>query len=259
MKCWLRETVRRRTRPSPVCSLRMRARPGTVLLRLSIAHPTRGWHPRGLMLRILATLTLLAPLTAVASHAPAAPPPSGIVFLEDDYRGALAEPRPREAAPSIAGRPGAPCLSMKSFVFPTPGFVRRRMPVWLSVETESERNREVVEKFRRRAADLLIIDPNTGRIGRWIGVSANEMRQFVPKTTADWRSAQRAPGSPRRRSPSRRVTPRSGRPTRGRGFVSPRARASAGDPLRPARVGCWCVTGQPRDAGSDEGASLWPG
>ncbi|HTS79590.1 MAG TPA: thiol reductase thioredoxin, partial [Myxococcaceae bacterium] len=71
------------------------------------------------MLIALATLSLLAAPTA-ASHGPAKPPPSGIVFLEDDYRGALARAR-AEQKPLFLDSWATwchSCLSMRAFVFP---------------------------------------------------------------------------------------------------------------------------------------------
>ena len=144
---------------------------------------------------LLVALTLLAP--APASHAPAAAPPSGIVFIEDDYPGALARAR-AEKKPLFLDSWATwchSCLSMRSFVFPDAGLrPAKDAVVWLSVETEAEKNRAVVEKFPADGLPtFLLIDPFTEQvIGRWLGTSSvNEMRQFVLDTTQAWRSAQK--------------------------------------------------------------------
>ena len=94
------------------------------------------------MLTTLVALSLLAP--APASHAPAAAPPSGIVFIEDDYQKALARAR-AEKKPLFLDSWATwchSCLSMRSFVFPDAGLrPAKDAVVWLSVETEAEKNR----------------------------------------------------------------------------------------------------------------------
>ncbi len=148
------------------------------------------------MLTALVTLTLLAPAPGVP-HAPAGPPASGIVFLEDDYRGALARAR-AEKKPLFLDTWATwchSCLSMRAFVFPDAGLrPAKDAVVWLAVETEAEKNREVVEKFPADGLPtFLLIDPDTEQvIGRWLGSSSvNEMRQFVLETTAAWQAARK--------------------------------------------------------------------
>ena len=119
------------------------------------------------MLTTLVALTLLAP--GPAPHTPAAVPASGIVFIEDDYRGALARAK-AENKPLFLDSWATwchSCLSMRSFVFPDAGLrPAKDAVVWLSVETEAEKNRGVVEKF---PADVLptflLIDPFTEQEG----------------------------------------------------------------------------------------------
>jgi len=148
------------------------------------------------MLSALLSLTVLAAPAAAAPHTPTAAPPSGIVFLEDDYRGALAKAR-AEKKPLFLDSWATwchSCLSMRSFVFPDAGLrPAKDAVVWLSVETEAEKNREVVEKFPADGLPtFLIIDPDTEQvIGRWLGTSSvNEMRQFVLENTAAWQAAR---------------------------------------------------------------------
>jgi tetratricopeptide (TPR) repeat protein len=147
------------------------------------------------MLSALLSLTVLA-APASASHAATKPPPSGIVFLEDDYRSALAKAK-AEKKPLFLDSWATwchSCLSMRSFVFPDAGLRPvKGAVVWLAVETEAEKNREVVEKFPADALPtFLMIDPDTEQvIGRWLGTSSvSEMRQFVQQTAASWQATR---------------------------------------------------------------------
>jgi thiol-disulfide isomerase/thioredoxin len=147
------------------------------------------------MLSALLSLTVLA-APASASHASTKPPPSGIVFLEDDYRSALAKAK-AEKKPLFLDSWATwchSCLSMRSFVFPDAGLRPvKGAVVWLAVETEAEKNREVVEKFPADALPtFLMIDPDTEQvIGRWLGTSSvSEMRQFVQQTAASWQATR---------------------------------------------------------------------
>jgi thiol-disulfide isomerase/thioredoxin len=148
------------------------------------------------MLSALLSLTVLA-APASASHAATKPPPSGIVFLEDDYRIALAKAK-AEKKPLFLDSWATwchSCLSMRSFVFPDAGLRSvKDAVVWLAVETEAEKNREVVEKFPADGLPtFLMIDPDTEQvIGRWLGTSSvNEMRQFVQQTAASWKATRK--------------------------------------------------------------------
>jgi tetratricopeptide (TPR) repeat protein len=149
------------------------------------------------MLSALLTLTVLAAPAAAAPHAFTKPPASGIVFLEDDYRGALAKAK-AEKKPLFLDSWATwchSCLSMRSFVFPDAGLrPAKEAVVWLSVDTESEKNREVVEKFPADGLPtFLLIDPDTEQvIGRWLGTSSvNEMRHFILDTTAAFQAARK--------------------------------------------------------------------
>ena len=144
---------------------------------------------------MLTALTALALLASTPS--PARPPASGIVFLEDDYRGALARAK-AEKKPLFLDSWATwchSCLSMRSFVFPDAGLRSAKdAVVWLSVETEAEKNREVVEKFPADGLPtFLMIDPSTEQvIGRWLGTSSvNEMRHFVLDTAAAWQATRK--------------------------------------------------------------------
>jgi tetratricopeptide (TPR) repeat protein len=144
----------------------------------------------------LATVALLASLTASPSH-PAKAPPSGIVFIDDDYAGALAKAK-AEQKPLFLDSWATwchSCLSMKAFVFPDAGLrAAKDAVVWLAIETETEKNRPVTEKYPVDGLPtFLIIDPITEQvIGKWLGTSSvNEMRQFVVDTVAAWQTTRK--------------------------------------------------------------------
>jgi tetratricopeptide (TPR) repeat protein len=197
------------------------------------------------MLSALLSLSVLAAPAAAAPHASAATPPSGIVFLEDDYRGALAKAR-AEKKPLFLDSWATwchSCLSMRSFVFPDAGLrPAKDAVVWLSVETEAEKNREVVEKFPADALPtFLIIDPETEQvIGRWLGTSSvNEMRQFVVDTAASWQATRKGG----KVSEAARAEQEGNAAQQKRDYAAAAAAyrravslSSPKDPLRPARI-----------------------
>ncbi|MGZ6131760.1 MAG: thioredoxin family protein [Myxococcaceae bacterium] len=195
------------------------------------------------MLITLVALTLLAP--APAPHAPAAAPASGIVFIEDDYRGALARAK-AENKPLFLDSWATwchSCLSMRSFVFPDAGLrPAKDAVVWLSVETEAEKNRAVVEKFPADGLPtFLLIDPFTEQvIGRWQGTSSvNEMRQFVLDTTQAWRNAQKGgqvSEAARAEQQGHAAQQKQEYPAAVAAYRRALALSARNDPMRPARV-----------------------
>ena len=197
------------------------------------------------MLTTLVALSLLAP--AAAPHAPAAAPPSGIVFIEDDYQGARARAR-AEKKPLFLDSWATwchSCLSMRSFVFPDAGLrPAKDAVVWLSVETEAEKNRAVVEKFPADGLPtFLLIDPDTEQvIGRWLGTSSvNEMRQFVLDTTASWRAAQKGvkvSEAARAEQQGHAAQQKKDYPAAAADYRRALALSARNDPMRPARVAC---------------------
>jgi tetratricopeptide (TPR) repeat protein len=194
---------------------------------------------------MLTALAALAVLTAAPSHTSSAAPPSGIVFLEDDYRGALAKAK-------AAGKPlfldswatwCHSCLSMRAFVFPDAGLrPARDAVVWLAVETEMEKNREVVDKFPTDTwPTFRIIDPNTEQvIGLWIGTSSvNEMRRFVLDTTAAWESARKGGKLSEAAQAEMRghaAKEKRDHATAAKEYRQALALTAKGDPVRPQRV-----------------------
>ena len=200
---------------------------------------------------MLTALATLAVLTAAPSHTSSAPPPSGIVFIEDDYRGALAKAKAGKKPLFLDSWATwcHSCLSMRAFVFPDAGLrAAKDAVVWLSVETESEKNREVLEKFPADGLPtFLLIDPDTQQvIGRWLGSSSvNEMRRFVLDTTAAWQNARKGG----------KVSDAAQAEMRGHAAQQKRDYATAateyrqaltltpkGDPARPQRVGLLVAT-----------------
>ncbi|HXN56646.1 MAG TPA: thioredoxin family protein, partial [Myxococcales bacterium] len=132
-------------------------------------------------------LVLVIALPAVAGELP---------FIEDDYAGA----RTRAAAEKKLLFVDAwatwchTCLSMKRFVLPDPGLASvKDAVVWLSVETEAEKNRDFVEKY---PIDVLptffLVDPAKEQVvARWLGAgTVNEMRRFVQLNAAAYASKQ---------------------------------------------------------------------
>src|SRR6516165_12311835 len=119
------------------------------------------------MTNALATVALLASLAASPSH-PAKAPPSGIVFIDHDYAGALAKAKTQQKPLFLDSWATwcHSCLSMKAFVFPDAGLrPAKDAVVWLAVETETEKNRPVVEKYPVDGLPtFLIIDPNTEQV-----------------------------------------------------------------------------------------------
>ena len=121
-------------------------------------------------------LTLLCAGVAGCAHGGGGggEPGSGIVFVADDFPGAIARAR-AENKPLFVDA-WAPwchsCVSMKSYVFPD-GVLSpvAGKYVWLEVDTEKPVNRAFVEQFPMEAwPTLLVIDPRTGQaVRRWVG------------------------------------------------------------------------------------------
>jgi tetratricopeptide (TPR) repeat protein len=115
-------------------------------------------------------------------------------FIEDDYSGA----RARAAAERKLLFVDAwatwchTCLSMKRFVLPDPGLAPMRDAViWLSVETEAEKNRDFVEKYPIDGLPtFFLVDPAREEVvARWLGAgTVNELRRFVQVNAAAYAS-----------------------------------------------------------------------
>jgi thioredoxin-like negative regulator of GroEL len=96
-----------------------------------------------------------------------APAPAAIVFVENDYAGALAGAQARHVPLFVDAWATwcHTCLSMKSYVFPDPalrGFASRF--VWLSVDTERQENAPLVAKLGVRSLPTFyVIEPVSER------------------------------------------------------------------------------------------------
>ncbi|HVP60325.1 MAG TPA: thioredoxin family protein [Myxococcaceae bacterium] len=197
------------------------------------------------MLSALVTLTVLTAPAAAAPHPSAEQAASGIVFLEDDYRGALAKAK-AEKKPLFLDSWATwchSCLSMRSFVFLDAGLrPAKDAVVWLSVETEAEKNREVVEKFPADGLPtFLLIDPDTEQvIGRWLGTSSvNEMRHFVLDTTAAWQATRKGgkvPEAARAEQDGHAAQQRKDYAAAATAYRRSLALSAKSDPLRPERI-----------------------
>jgi tetratricopeptide (TPR) repeat protein len=196
------------------------------------------------MLSALLSLTILA-APASTSHAASKPPPSGIVFLEDDYRGALAKAK-AEKKPLFLDSWATwchSCLSMRSFVFPDAGLRPvKDAVVWLAVETEAEKNREVVEKFPADGLPtFLMIDPDTEQvIGRWLGTSSvNEMRHFIEEISVSWQAARKGgkvSEAARAEQEGHAAQQKKDYPAAATAYRRAVSLSAPSDPLRPGRI-----------------------
>ena len=124
---------------------------------------------------------------------------SQIQFVDDDYAGARAKAK-AEKKPIFVDSWATwchSCLSMRSFVLPDAGLREvKDAVVWLSIETEQEKNRGFVEKFPAEGLPtFLIVDPDDETIlGRWLGSgSASEMRKFVEQGVVAYRAKRGGP------------------------------------------------------------------
>jgi tetratricopeptide (TPR) repeat protein len=156
------------------------------------------------------TATMTAALAAVACigrtapsvqpaaerRAPPPPPSSAVHFIEDDYKGALAEAQARDIPLFIdAWAPWChTCLSMREFVFTD---VRLRAVansyVWLSLDTEKEQNAAIVSKLEVSVLPtLFIVSSGDERVSvAWRGsLTTPELLALIDET----RSRTRARG-----------------------------------------------------------------
>ena len=87
------------------------------------------------------------------------------------------------------------CLSMQRYVLADPGMKPVAADVvWTAVETETEKNKPVVDKFPVDSwPTFLIVDPESEKIlGRWIGsASVQELRAFVQEGIKSYKAANK--------------------------------------------------------------------
>jgi tetratricopeptide (TPR) repeat protein len=187
--------------------------------------------------RLAAALISALPLAALAAE-------HALPFLEDDYPRALTQAKAERKLLFVDAWATwcHTCLSMKRFVLDDPGLgAVRDAVVWLSVETEADRNRAFVEKYPIDGLPtFFLIDPAREQVvGRWLGAgTAKELRAFVQEHAAAWATTQDAG-----RSPALLAT-RTGDQARQRGDLAAAAaayrtavrRSPAHDPQRPERL-----------------------
>jgi thiol-disulfide isomerase/thioredoxin len=119
-------------------------------------------------------------------------------FVDDDYPKAVAMARAQHKPLFIDfwATWCHSCLSMQRFVLSDPGMKPLAdQVVWASVETETEKNKPVVDKYPVDSwPTFLVVDPESEKVlGRWIGsASVQELRAFVQ----DGIKTYRAQGKP---------------------------------------------------------------
>ena len=136
---------------------------------------------------MLATLALLA-----AAH-------GSLQFIDDDYPKAIATAR-AEHKPLFVDLWATwchSCLSMQRYVMSDPGMkpVADEV-VWSAIETETEKNKPVVEQFPLDAwPTFLIVDPESEKVlGRWLGsASVQDLRAFVQEGVRAYRAGGKKP------------------------------------------------------------------
>ncbi|HEY2029630.1 MAG TPA: thioredoxin family protein [Myxococcales bacterium] len=122
-------------------------------------------------------------------------------FVDDDYPKAVAMARAQHKPLFIDfwATWCHSCLSMQRFVLSDPGMKPLAdQVVWASVETETEKNKPVVDKYPVDSwPTFLVVDPESEKVlGRWIGSSSvQELRAFVQDGIKTYR-AKAMPDAP---------------------------------------------------------------
>ena len=138
---------------------------------------------------LAAVLVASAPVARPALAAPAHGSHGSLPFVADDYPAALARAKAQHKPLFIDfwATWCHSCLSMQRFVLSDPGMKPvAKQVIWLSIETETERNKAVVDKFPLDGwPTFLVIDPGSEKVlGRWLGSgSVQELRGFVQDAT----------------------------------------------------------------------------
>jgi tetratricopeptide (TPR) repeat protein len=118
-------------------------------------------------------------------------------FIEDDYPKAVATARAQHKPLFVDfwATWCHSCLSMQRYVLSDPGMKPLAQEVvWTAVETETEKNKPVVDKFPVDSwPTFLIVDPEHEKVlGRWIGsASVQELRAFVQEGIKTYKSANK--------------------------------------------------------------------
>src|SRR5258708_17788549 len=118
---------------------------------------------------------------------------SPLPLIEDDYPKALEQARAKHKPLFIdfSATWCHSCLSMQRYVLADPGMkpVADSM-VWLAIETEAEKNKQVVDEFPLDVwPTFLVVDAENGKVlARWLGSgSVQEIRAFVQEGARAYR------------------------------------------------------------------------
>ena len=164
-------------------------------------------------------------------------------FIDDDYPKALATAR-------AAHKPlfvdfwatwCHSCLSMQRFVMADPGMKPvADAVVWASVETETEKNKPVVEQYPLDVwPTFLIVDPQSEKVlGRWLGsASVQDLRAFVQEGVRAYRAQGGKPdaaGTAQRDGDAARI--KGDQKASAAGYARALELTKAGDAQRPERL-----------------------